>query len=111
LKSTSCYFREELCKEVYKLGALPEEGTMASPDIFKAWMEVMTAIGKKDHKAILNSCAYEEGVVLKKYEEAILEEDENITTLHYKLFSKHHELLLEDHNKVRNLLNLLVKDR
>jgi uncharacterized protein (TIGR02284 family) len=82
---------------------------VASADFFKAWMDMMAAIGKKDHKAILNSCVYEEGVVLQKYEEAILEEDESLTTQHYRLFSKQHELLLADHNKVRNLLEVLGK--
>jgi uncharacterized protein (TIGR02284 family) len=111
LQESSWQFKTELCREVYKLGAAPVEGNVASPDFFKAWMDVMTAIGKGDHKAILNSCVYEEGVVLKKYEEALLEEDEHITTQQHLLFNKQHHLLLADNEKVKNLFGVLVKER
>jgi uncharacterized protein (TIGR02284 family) len=110
LTETSLQFEEELCREVYKIGGRPQEGAIASVDFFKAWMEVMAAIGKNDHKAILNSCFYEEGVVIRTYEEALRIEDENITTQQQLLINRQYNLLTADQEKVKNLLDVLVRN-
>jgi len=110
LTETSLHCIQELNREVYKLGGKPIEGAVPSVDFFKAWMEVMTAVGKNDHKAILSSCSFEEGVVIKTYEEALNEENKHITTQHHLLFNKHHHLLMEDHGKIKNLMNVLIKE-
>src|SRR5688572_7916568 len=62
LLDTSYLCREELAREVYKLGGIPEQGTVPYVEFFTAWVDVKTALTRNDHAAILNSCAYEEGV-------------------------------------------------
>jgi len=109
LVDTSIICREELVKEVYKLGGIPEEGTVPYFEFFKAWVEVKSAISRNDHRAILGSCAYEEGVVLRSYETVIRQGEEELNTQQHRLFSRQYEQLLADHERVHNLLGVLEK--
>lgn len=107
LIETSFVCKKELSGQVYKLGGKPQEGNVTSVIFFIAWLDVITAVGKNDHNAILNSCIKEESIVMQCYEAALNEEDENITTQHQLLFHKHFELINADFNKVKNLLKVL----
>jgi uncharacterized protein (TIGR02284 family) len=107
LTETSLICRQELVKEVYKLGGVPNEIT-PPVNFLDALREVKTAIVFKDHKAILSSCDHEEKEVIRSYEEALMLEDVHFTTQHHLLFSKHYEWIKADHDKVKNLLGVLV---
>jgi uncharacterized protein (TIGR02284 family) len=108
LTETSLICRQDLVKEVYKLGGVPNE-IIPPVDFLEALREVKTAVIFKDHKGLLCSCDQEEKEVLRSYEEALRIEDENFTTQHHLLFNKHCDLLRADHDKVKNLLDVLVK--
>src|SRR5947199_10560002 len=71
LTETSQECREELCKEVYKLGGTPVNEVGAPGDFGKAWTEIKNALQKNDHKAILTSCYLEEFMTVKSYEYAL----------------------------------------
>jgi len=109
LTETSLNCRKELIGEVHKIGGKPQFGNVTSAQFFKAWLEVIAAVGKNDHGAILDSCVNEENAVIKSYESALNEEFENITTQHFHLFNRHCELIRSDHKKIENLRQVLLK--
>ncbi|MCE3225896.1 MAG: hypothetical protein K0S32_447 [Bacteroidetes bacterium] len=107
LTETSLICRQDLVKEVYKLGGVPNE-IIPPVNFLDALREIKTAVVFRDHKAILSSCDHEEAVVIRSYEQALNANDENFTTQHHLLFNKHCDLLRADHDKVKNLLDVLV---
>jgi uncharacterized protein (TIGR02284 family) len=68
MMKTSQDCRRELVQEVSKLGGTPIEGTTVSGKLYRAWMDVKSALTSKDRKAILNSCEFGEDIALKTYE-------------------------------------------
>ena len=109
LIETSYLCQEELAREVYKLGGIPEKNTLPYIEFFKAWVDIKSALKRKDHAAILNSCAYEEGLVLRSYEKTLLAGHEETTTQQQNIFHKQYNILRTDHDKVNNLRNVLLK--
>jgi uncharacterized protein (TIGR02284 family) len=109
LTETSLACKEELCKEVYKLGGRPPQDADGPGDFNKAWGEIKTALEKNDHKAILTSCYLEEFMAMKSYEYALRYYSDHLTTQHNQLFYKQKERLKEDHDRVKNLCDLLNK--
>jgi len=103
LVETSLSCREELVKEVYKLGGKPLEGTMATESFMQAWLEVQSAVTRQDHLGILNSFCFEEGVVIKSYEDVLTREEEHLNSLQQRLFYNQYEILKSDAEKVKNL--------
>src|SRR4051812_44029392 len=71
LTETSIQCREELCKEVYKLGGVPPEAGYNAGDFERARKEIHDALGRNDHKALLDSCYIEEFMASKSYEYAL----------------------------------------
>jgi uncharacterized protein (TIGR02284 family) len=109
LQVTSLECLEELSKEVYKLGGVPETSRVAHADFPKAWEEIVTSLKKNDHRAILDACYLEEFMTIKSYEYALRYYNPYLTTQHNRLFLKQKERLNEDHKKVKNLRDLLIK--
>ncbi len=107
LTETSIQCREELCREVYKLGGTPPVGTTEIGDFDKAWHQIRSALGSNDHKALLDSCYIEEFMAYKSYEYALRYYQDHITSQHLSLFSKQKEMLKEDQLKVKNLRDVL----
>jgi uncharacterized protein (TIGR02284 family) len=52
------------------------EKTTLSGKIYRAWMDVRSAVTGKDRKAVLSSCEYGEDVAQRTYKEALAEADE-----------------------------------
>src|SRR5687767_11239306 len=71
LTETSMQCREELCREVYKLGGTVPETATGIGDFEKAWQQIREALNKNDHKALLESCYLEEFMAFKSYEYAL----------------------------------------
>jgi uncharacterized protein (TIGR02284 family) len=110
LTETSLQCREELVQEIHKLGGKPQDGTLGTREFFKAWLDVHAALSRQDHKAILESCCYEEGVVIKTYEQMLKNELDRIPGYQQQLLCRQYEVLRADSMKVNNLRNALVKD-
>src|SRR4051812_38541611 len=107
LTETSIQCREELCREVYKLGGVPP-GDKPGGDFDKAWSEIRGALSANDHKALLDSCFIEEFMAYKSYEYALRYYQNHITSQHVELFTRQHSMLMEDHRKVKNLRAVLI---
>ncbi len=108
LHDTSMNCRAELAYEVYKLGGVPKEETMATEEFLKAWNEVHAGFMNKDYKAVLNSFCYEEGVVVKTYEN-VLKKEESIPTWHQPLLYRQYQALVEDSIRMKNLRDAFAK--
>ena len=71
----SSEFSSELSNRVSTLGEEPVKGTSASGKVYRAWMDVKSALSSKDRKAILGSCEFGEDVAVSAYRD-VLEEKE-----------------------------------
>ena len=110
LTETSLQCREELIQEIYKLGGKPQDGTLGTREFFKAWIDVHAALSRQDHKGILESCCYEEGVVIRTYEQMMRREADKIPGYQQQLLSRQYDVLRSDKEKVDNLMSVLVKE-
>lgn len=102
MMKTSQDCRRELVQEVTKLGGTPVEGTTVSGKIYRAWMDVKSALTSKDRKAILNSCEFGEDAALKTYEEEI--EGNSLGGTEYLLIVKdQYAKIKSGHDKIKQL--------
>lgn len=105
---TSERCRDELAREVYKLGGVPYEGTLATGDFMDLWLELQSAIGRKDHPGMLGSFSKEEGLVLRKYRYAISSGAAHLNRLQVELFNSQRLAIVEDAAKLGNLREVVV---
>ncbi len=69
--------RSVLGKEIIALGGEPTEGTKNTGKIFRAWMDIKSALTGKNKKEILSSCETGEDAALDTYK-TVLENKENV---------------------------------
>lgn len=102
MMKTSQDCRRELVQEVTKLGGTPIEGTTVSGKIYRAWMDIKSALTSKDRKAILNSCEFGEDTALKTYEGEI--EGNSLDGTEYLLIVKdQYSKIKSGHDKIKQL--------
>ncbi|MES2544342.1 MAG: PA2169 family four-helix-bundle protein [Bacteroidota bacterium] len=95
--NTSRRCKDELTREVVRLGGEPVEGTRISGKFFRVWMDVKAALTGNDKKFILNSCEEGEDVAINNYEHALeehladlsLEQQEMVRSQYFSLKSEH----------------------
>lgn len=104
LMTTSQECRRELTQEVVKLGGTPIEGTTVSGKLYRAWMDVKSAVTSKDRKAILNSCEFGEDIAVKTYEVEIDANALNENELK-QLVKKQHSKIKSGHDQIKQLRN------
>lgn len=102
MMTTSQENRRELVQHVTQLGGTPIEGTTVSGKIYRAWMDVKSALTSKDRKAILNSCEFGEDAALKTYEGEI-EGDSLNGTEYLSLVRDQHSKIKSGHDKIKQL--------
>ena len=68
-------FKTELTGEISKLGGSVEEGTKASGKLYRAWMDIKSALTGKDRKSIISSCEFGEDAALEEYEDVLKSEE------------------------------------
>lgn len=107
--STSQKCKQELVREVTKLGGMPDEGTRTTGKFFRVWMDVKAALTGKDRKAILNSCEFGEDAAVETYKKAISNNKEVITSEQQTLLNAQQALIKADHDKVKALRDALVE--
>jgi uncharacterized protein (TIGR02284 family) len=71
-------------------------------------MDVKAALTGNDRKVILESCEYGEDVAKKTYEETLENEIENLSYEQQTMLKDQHSKLVEDHNKVRSMVEALA---
>ena len=100
--------KDELSKEVTRLGGTPAEGTLASGKVFRVWMGVKAALTAKDREAILNSCEYGEDEAQDTYEDVLENDLEHLTAAQQTMVNTQREFLKADHNYVKALRDAMV---
>src|SRR3954469_25085386 len=68
LAHTSQKCKQALADEVTKLNGTVTESTTTSGKIFRAWMDIKTALTNHDRKAIIDSCEFGEDAAKETYE-------------------------------------------
>lgn len=103
--ATSKRCKENLSKEVIKLGGTPSEGTRTSGKFFRVWMEMKTALTDNDRKTILNSCDFGEENAREVYTEVLKNEAKSLNSTLTSLIKTQLELLIKDHSKIITMQN------
>jgi uncharacterized protein (TIGR02284 family) len=106
LNSEKC--RQELILEVNRLGGDPEEGTLTSGKIFRAWMDIKAALTSKDRESVLNSCEFGEDEAQDTYEEALEVDSEYLSAEQLKMIMSQQSLLKADHDQIKALRDVQV---
>ena len=106
--STSQKCKQELVNEVNALGGEVAEGTMISGKFFRVWMDVKAALTGKDHKAILDSCAYGEDEAQDTYENVLKNDFEHLSAFQQTLIYAQKSLLKADLKHVKVLRDALA---
>lgn len=92
----------ELTNHVNSLGGESETGTTASGKIYRAWMDVKSAITGKDRHAILASCEFGEDAAQKAYDKA-LASDAEIDAETRKIIMSQKESLKASHDSIKEM--------
>lgn len=107
--STSKNCKQELAREVNKLGGEEAEGTKVSGKFFRMWMDVKAALTGKDRKTILNSCEYGEDEALDTYEKVLENDLDHLSADQKSMIYTQKSLLKGDHDRVKALRDALVE--
>lgn len=110
LVETSIECRKELVEEVTKLGGTPDEGTRITGKFFRVWMDVKAALTGNDRKMILDSCEFGEDAILDAYKKVLIEDRQEVSPKEQDMLNKHYALLKSDHDKVKNLRDLIANE-
>lgn len=106
--STSQKCKNELVREVNRLGGEVAEGTKTSGKLYRAWMDIKVALTRKDRKAILDSCEYGEDQALETYDDVFENDLEHLSAEQQTMVYGQKSLLIADHNHVKALRDALV---
>lgn len=103
--ATSRRLNDELVDEVENLDGEPIEGSTTSGKLFRIWMDVKSALTKKDLIAILNSCEYGEDWAVKEYEKVLNEQWEFLTVEQIEMLRDQYALIKRDHDEIKEFRN------
>lgn len=101
LTSQKC--KQELVREVIRLGGEPTEGTRVSGKFFRVWMDVKAAITGKDRKAILGSCEYGENAADETYHDVLKNELDHLMAPQQSMINAQHALLKADREVIKSM--------
>ena len=99
----------ELTKEVRKLGGIPIRNPKKKSMLYNFWIDFKTSMVNKEREDILSTCEYDDYQVFKTYGNVL---KDNFNSLDTDLRSKikAQELLIKaDHDRVKELSDLLFK--
>jgi uncharacterized protein (TIGR02284 family) len=103
--ATSRRLNDELVDEVENLDGEPIEGSTTSGKLFRIWMDVKSALTRKDIFGILNSCEYGEEWAVKEYERVINEQWEFLTVDQIEMLRDQYVLIKKDHDEIKEFRN------
>ncbi len=96
-------FRNELADEIIKAGGEPTSGTCNSGKLYRAWMDIRTALSSKDRKAILSSCEFGEDAALERYKDTL--KKDGLAESVRNMITSQKGLLQQDHKKIKAMRN------
>jgi uncharacterized protein (TIGR02284 family) len=95
-------FAGELQSEALRLGeSKPEDSSSAAGAMHRTWINLKSAIAKRDNHAILAECERGEDSAVKEYEEAM--EDEDLTAPVREIISRQFTEVKSAHDRVKQL--------
>jgi uncharacterized protein (TIGR02284 family) len=95
-------FAGELQSEALRLGETkPEDSSSAAGAMHRTWINLKSAIAKRDNHAILAECERGEDSAVKEYEEAM--EDEDLTAPVREIISRQYTEVKSAHDRVKQL--------
>ena len=103
--TTSLKCKQQLTTEIQKLGGTPIEGTRNTGKLYRAWLDIKSALTNKNRKAILSSCELGEDVAVKNYEDAL--KNSKVDPERYSLINSQYSLIKSDHDKVKALRDMV----
>ena len=103
-QQTSQKCKTELIFEVERLGGIAAQNSKINDNFFKVWMNVITILTGKNRNSILNSCKYNDDIVVNSYTETIEKHRRDITHDPKMMLKCQHSLIKAENNKVRELL-------
>ena len=96
----------ELSHEVYKLGEEPAaSGTTVLGKIYRAWMDVKSALTGSDRLSLLESVEFGEDAAQKAYQEALVS-DETLSIDIRQLIAKQKQALKVSHDTIRKFRDM-----
>ena len=102
---TSRKCKNELVKEVTKLGGEPAEGTLATGKLYRVWMDLKAALTAKDRKAILSSCEFGEDVAVGSYDKA-MKSNGDLAPDQHAIINSQYSVIKADHDKVKAMRDM-----
>ncbi len=105
--TTSRRFKEELATHIIQLGGEVKKGTSASGKIYRAWMDVRSALSTSDRRTVLKSCEFGEDAALNGYKKAI-KDSRNILVQDMLIINRQHDTIKLQHDKIRDLRDLVT---
>src|SRR3954468_19654901 len=95
-------FAGELQSEALRLGETrPEDSSSAAGAMHRTWINLKSAIAKRDNHAILAECERGEDSAVKEYKEAM--EDEDLTAPVREIISRQYTEVKTAHDRVKQL--------
>jgi uncharacterized protein (TIGR02284 family) len=92
--------RSELISEVINLGGSPAEGTTTSGKVYRAWMDIKSALTSKDRHAIISSCEYGEDVALDAYKD-VLKSNDALSPKAIQIVTQQQQRLQKSHDQIK----------
>lgn len=101
--SQSQKFADELKRFMSSTSDMPSsDETKASGKVYRAWMDIKSAVTGNDRKAILASCEFGEDVAKKHYEDA-LKNIGGISAEAQSVIRNQSEEIMKGHDKVKSM--------
>ena len=91
-------FARELQNEVSRLGGTPETTGSTIAAIHRGWIDVKSAIAKRDDKAVIDECERGEDAAVANYRQAITED---LPTEFQSMVRRQYEAVQQAHDSVR----------
>jgi uncharacterized protein (TIGR02284 family) len=110
LASHSSANKSELSVFVISQVGQPTDDTKTTGKIFRAWMDVKSALTGNDRKKILSSCETGEDAALETYDE-VSKADAPFSDSMRALISKQRAALQKDHDKIKTLRNIVDAEK
>ena len=109
LADTSLFCREQLRTEIYKLGGVPYDGTLASSSFFNTWLTMHEALMRNDMPQLVAACAQGEEVLLDAYCAAVAHKGGILNTFQVQMLEEQIEQIRADVLRTSNLRTVFTR--
>lgn len=92
----------ELSDKIRSFGGVPTNSTRTSGKIFRAWMDIKSALTNKDRKAIISACETGEDAAVEAYHD-VLKSGNTLTSEVRALVEKQEQEITRYHDRIKDL--------